>query len=120
MENPRLKPILKRHNVKLVLPDTPSGRRFSALWRVKGITGQAIRDGIELFHGLSGELPFNIRKGGFPSVVTIHDLIFNRYPEYYAAIDRKIYDYKFRKACENATRVIAIEKPGNILLQKPG
>ena len=51
MENPRLKPILKRHNVKLVLPDTPSGRRFSALWRVKGITGQAIRDGIELFLG---------------------------------------------------------------------
>lgn len=110
MENPRLKPILKRHNVKLVLPDTPSGRRFSALWRVKGITGQAIRDGIELFHGLSGELPFNIRKGGFPSVVTIHDLIFNRYPEYYAAVDRKIYDYKFRKACENATRVIAISE----------
>lgn len=109
-ENPRLKPVLKHPNVRLVLPDTSFGRRLSSLWRVEGVTAQTRRDGVELFHGLSGELPFNIRKGGYPSVVTIHDLIFNRYPEYYAAIDRKIYDYKFRKACENATRIIAISE----------
>ncbi len=110
-ENPRLKPLLKRDNVRMELPDTAPGRMLSAWWRVGGgMTAQAQRDGVELFHGLSGELPFNICKGGYPSVVTIHDLIFNRYPEYYAAIDRKIYDYKFRKACENATRIIAISE----------
>ncbi len=109
-ENPRLKPLLKRSNIKLVLPDTSSGRLVPSLWRVSGVTPQMRRDGVELFHGLSGELPLNIRKAGCPSVVTIHDLIFNHYPEYYTAVDRRIYDYKFRKACENATRIIAISE----------
>lgn len=109
-ENPRLKPILRRDNVSLRLPDTLTWKCVPSLWRLSGLTRQARRDGIELFHGLSGELPLNILKGGMPSVVTVHDLIFNRYPEYYSAIDRKIYDYKFRKACENSTRIIAISE----------
>lgn len=107
---PRLQPLLERPNVTLVGPDTATGRRLSALWRIKGVTAQARRDGIELFHGLSNELPLNIGRGGFPSVVTIHDLIFRKFPKYYKPIDRKIYDYKFRKAAENATRVIAISE----------
>ena len=45
-----------------------------------------------------------------PSVVTIHDLIFRRCPECYKAIDREIYDYKFRHASRNATRVLAISE----------
>ena len=41
-------------------------------------------------------------------MVTIHDLIFLHYPKYYHLIDRKIYNYKFRRACANADRVIAV------------
>ena len=44
------------------------------------------------------------------SVVTIHDLIFRRMPECYKFVDRKIYDYKFRKAAENADVVIAVSE----------
>ena len=35
---------------------------------------------------------------------------FLRYPQYYHSIDRKIYTYKFRKACENADKIIAISE----------
>ena len=42
--------------------------------------------------------------------MTIHDLIFRKFPECYNAIDREIYDYKFRNAAVNATRVLAISK----------
>lgn len=51
-----------------------------ALWRSHGIVGQLKSDGVRLYHGLSGELPFNISRSGIKSVVTIHDLIFMRHP----------------------------------------
>lgn len=108
--NPRLMPLLERPNVTLCLPDTPSGQRFKSLWRSRGITRQLRRDEIDLFHGLSNELPLDIASSGIPSVVTIHDVIFRHFPDCYRFIDRKIYDYKFRKAARNATRVIAISE----------
>jgi len=84
---------------------------FKSLWRTWGITSRLDKEAIDLFHGLSNELPLNIRKARHTrSVVTIHDLIFLRYPEYYHWIDRKIYAYKFRKACEYADLVIAISE----------
>jgi glycosyltransferase involved in cell wall biosynthesis len=43
-------------------------------------------------------------------VVTIHDLIFERYPELYPAIDRRIYRWKFRSAAERAGLVVAISE----------
>lgn len=107
-ENPRLSSLLERNNVEIVAPKDGCDKIFSTLWRVKGICNDLKRDKVDLFHGLSNELPINIQGSGIPSIVTIHDLIFLRYPEYYEPIDRKIYNYKFRKACENANRVIAI------------
>ncbi|MDE6438581.1 MAG: glycosyltransferase family 4 protein [Muribaculaceae bacterium] len=109
-DNPRLAPVLERAEVSLALPDTAFCRSHSSLWRVWGITPQLVRDGMELFHGLSGELPLNIDSAGIPSVVTVHDLIFRHFPGCYAAIDRTIYDFKFRRAARQATRVIAISE----------
>jgi len=43
-------------------------------------------------------------------VVTIHDLIHERHPEQYNAIDVRIYTKKFRYACAHADRVIAISE----------
>ncbi len=107
---PRLAPILERQNVELYGPDKPLGRKLKAIWRSAGITDQLRRDDIALYHGLSNELPLNIARSGITSVVTIHDIIFRRVPENYKAIDRAIYDYKFRRACRNATRIIAVSE----------
>lgn len=81
-----------------------------ALWRSWGIAADLQRNGINLFHGLSNELPLSIGKAGCRSVVTIHDLIFLRHPEYYKPIDRAIYNFKFRKACLLADRIIAVSE----------
>ena len=81
-----------------------------SLWRSYGIVSDLRRDGIQLFHGLSGELPLGLRRQGIPGVVTIHDLIFLRHPEYYHWLDAKIYAYKFRATCREATRIIAISE----------
>ena len=87
--------IEKANNVELRYPQTTFWKKFRSLWRVWGITSDIEKENIRLFHGLSNELPLNIRKAeNTRSIVTIHDLIFLRYPEYYHYIDRKIYAYK--------------------------
>lgn len=108
--NPRLEPLLKKPNVSVETPDTAIGRAAASIWRIQGVTSQLSRSKIDLAHGLSGELPLNIGTSNIPTVVTIHDLIFRKFPECYNAIDREIYDYKFRNAAVNATRVLAISK----------
>lgn len=86
-------------------------RAVPSLWRTWGITGRLERDGIRLYHGLSNELPLNIRRTrGLKSVVTIHDLLFLRFPEGYHAADRRLYNLKYRRSCLNADRIIAVSE----------
>lgn len=80
------------------------------IWRTCGIVKTLQCDGIDIYHGLSGELPLGIKKSGIKSVVTIHDLIFLRHPEYYNRIDVAIYSWKFRKTIAEADRIIAISE----------
>lgn len=97
--------------IKVQTPQSWFGRHFSWVWRhYGGMAAQIGRDGINIYHGLSNELPLDIAKSGIPSVVTIHDLIFRRIPDNYKPIDRQLYDFKFRHAAANATRVIAISE----------
>lgn len=102
--------IPSRDNVSPRFPGMGLWRRLRSLWRVYGVCHDLNSDGIDLYHGLSNELPLNIRRSRCRSVVTIHDLIFLHYPKYYHFIDRKIYNYKFRRACENADRIIAVSE----------
>lgn len=66
--------------------------------------------GADIFHGLSGELPLKWNSKPIKKVVTIHDLIFERYPEYYTWIDRKIHFWKFKKAAQSSDKIIAISE----------
>ena len=79
-------------------------------WRSCGIVADLKRDGVQLYHGLSGELPIDIRRSGIKSVVTIHDLIFLRHPEFYNPIDVQIYKWKFRQTLKEADHIIAISE----------
>ena len=79
-------------------------------WRTRGIVGDLRRDGVQIYHGLSGELPVGIRKSGIRSIVTIHDLIFLRHPEFYHWLDTKIYAWKFRQTIREADHIIAISE----------
>lgn len=78
-----------------------------SLWRSRFITNDLKRNNVDLYHGLSHELPFGIEKTGIKTVVTIHDLIYKFFPEDFPAFDRKIYDMKWRFACNTATAIIA-------------
>ena len=105
--NPRLNFLAQYKDIKTV---TPSSKFFTSLWRSKGIIKDLKRDGIEIYHGLSHELPSGIDKSGIKSVVTIHDLIFMRLPGNFGAISRSIYKAKVKYACKAADKVIAISQ----------
>lgn len=83
---------------------------IKSVWRSYTMVKQLKKDGIELYHGLSHELPFRIQNSGIKSVVTIHDLIFKVYPSTYSYFDRKIDNIKFKNACLNADKVLAISE----------
>jgi glycosyltransferase involved in cell wall biosynthesis len=96
--------------VSVCKPMNYVGRKLPFFWRSFMLPNQLKIDRIDLFHGLSNEIPFNIKNSGIKSVITIHDLIFLRFPEWYPFIDRKIYEVKFRRSCRNADGIIAISK----------
>ena len=75
-----------------------------AFWRFKSVNRELERLNIDIYHGLSNEIPYGIK---IKSIVTIHDLLFLKYPSFYNYIDRKIYYMKSKLACENANFIIA-------------
>lgn len=94
---------------------------MSSLWRSRLVTSDLKKLHIELYHGLSHEIPVGISSTRIPSVVTIHDLIFERYPHQFSKVDVQIFRKKFRYACMHANRVIAIsEQTKQDIIEKYG
>lgn len=90
----------------------PAGlyKTFAALWRSNAVRHDLKRLNIDLYHGLSHEIPIGLQRTGIRSVVTMHDLIFERYPNQYKALDVAVYRKKFRYACTHADMIIAISQ----------
>lgn len=102
--------IESRPNVSFHYPESIFGKLIPSLWRSSGVITTLKQDKIDLYHGLSNEIPAGLAKKHIPSIVTIHDLIFLRYPELYKPIDRSIYTYKFKQACLRSDKIVAISR----------
>ncbi|HTO15286.1 MAG TPA: glycosyltransferase family 1 protein [Edaphocola sp.] len=95
------------HNTEIIHP----GQIWPIhLWRSFGVIGAFKKHKTEIYHGLSAELPLGNISKTTKTVVTIHDLIFKRFPELYAPIDRAIYFQKTKNACHKANKIIAISE----------
>lgn len=98
------------NKIQEINPGSNIYKRLSSFWRIGPITKEIKANNLDVFHGLSNELPLGINKTNVKSVVTIHDLIFKRFPGWYNWIDRLIYNYKFKYACQTADKIIAISE----------
>jgi glycosyltransferase involved in cell wall biosynthesis len=101
---------LKGKNIHEVLPSGLLHKTLSSVWRSKWVNNDLEKLKIDIYHGLSNEIPLDIDTTDVRSVVTIHDIIFERFPEQYSKIDVEIYKRKFRYACGHADKVIAISQ----------
>jgi glycosyltransferase involved in cell wall biosynthesis len=97
-------------NMHTVVPSSFPSTVFTSAWRSNWVKKDLKRMQIQLYHGLSHEIPVGIQKTGIRSVVTIHDLIFERYPEQYNVIDVRIYRSKFQYACKHSDKIVAISE----------
>ncbi|NPA44426.1 MAG: glycosyltransferase family 4 protein [Chlorobi bacterium] len=97
--------------VEIYEPQKLLSKVFKSYWRTFRITKKIKEHNLDVYHGLSGELPNKAHlKTNTKLIVTIHDLIFIRYPELYKPVDRKIYYQKAKYSCDIADRVIAISE----------
>ncbi|MFM2393623.1 MAG: hypothetical protein RLZZ546_1605 [Bacteroidota bacterium] len=76
-------------------------------WRSVYMSKEIDRLKIDIFHGLSNELPI-IKPKNAKTLVTIHDLICELYPEHFASYDAFIYRQKSRYACKVADKILSI------------
>jgi len=106
---PRITFEVTRPQVKEIRP-RGGWKYFPSLWRSVGISGELKRLRPDVYHGLSGELPLGISRTRIPSILTVHDVIFMRFPRWYSPVDRRIYEAKLRYALRHARKVVAVSE----------
>ena len=98
----------KSKNLNYIKNQSLLGKISPSLWRSFLIESELRKCNLDIYHGLSHEIPYRIEQAPFKKVVTMHDLIFLRYPEYFPFIDRMSYLQKFTYAGKKADLVLAI------------
>ncbi|MDC0253636.1 glycosyltransferase family 4 protein [Bacteriovoracales bacterium] len=97
---------LKR--TEIIFPENYLSKKCSSLWRSLFLSSVLKKNELDIYHGLSHELPPGIKNKVRASVVTIHDLIFLRFPQFFPWVDRQVYLKKYKASCRRADLVVAI------------
>lgn len=101
---------LKNEKSEIITPSSFLDKNFHAYWRSYKIATASKSLALDIYHGLSHELPVGIERTGIKTIVTIHDLIFERFPDHYPYIDRISYRKKIQYACTIADAIVAISE----------
>lgn len=110
---PKIDPTIRftvADNAVIQLPNNGNGKFSQSLWRTFDIAKEAQAVKLDLYHGLSHEIPHGIEKTGIKTVVTMHDLLFLKHPEWFPAFDRWMYRKKYLDSCQRADRIIAVSE----------
>ncbi len=79
----------------------------SYYWRTFKISSQIKSLNLDIYHGLSFELPYFLPKNGLKTIVDIHDMCFIRYKKDYHFLDRFIYYSKTKHAAKISQKIVA-------------
>ena len=91
-------------------PTSWLSKNCPSLWRSFLTYQPHLKKTLDIYHGLSHELPLFAKKSRYKKVVTIHDVIPFRFPHFFPRIDRQLYRLKMQYACRIADHIIAISK----------
>jgi len=109
-DRPETKRFLQDPRLKIITP--PSWMKpspLAAVWRSSLPIIAKEFSSLDVYHGLSHELPLGI-PSHVKTIVTIHDLIFLRYPQFYSRFDVMMHHQKVKHACRVADRIIAVSE----------
>jgi glycosyltransferase involved in cell wall biosynthesis len=82
---------------------------INGFWRSIGMSRKINSLNLDIYHGLSHEIPFNIGPNT-KKVVSIHDLIYEISPSLFPKSDGMLYKIKYRSSCKRADSIVAISK----------
>ncbi|MCX7743089.1 MAG: glycosyltransferase family 4 protein [Flavobacteriales bacterium] len=94
-------------HVSIITPKQAYSKWFTWYWRSYTVAKLANHLNLDVYHGLSHELPIGLNKT-IRSVVTIHDMIIFKDVSFQNIFDIFNYRSKIRKAIHRADRIIAI------------
>lgn len=77
-------------------------------WRYSNIKNEELFKKLDIYHGLSNEIPIGMNNNKIKSIVSVHDIIFIVLPHLYPIIDRTIYKFKLINSLRDATKILAI------------
>lgn len=92
---------------------TPVGpmKLAPGIWRSFFLDQIIANHKVDIYHGLSHEIPHRWSANKcYKSVVTIHDLLYLKFPDFFSPIDRLTYHQKIKYAVSHADLIIAICK----------
>lgn len=95
---------------KVLEPENTFYKKCPSIWRSVGISSEYSRQQLDIYHGLSNEIPYELWKSSTRTVLTMHDLIFLKFPKLYSWVDRIIYREKYLSSCKRADSIIAISQ----------
>ncbi len=90
---------------QVITPQSSVNKTFHSIWRSFSIPQNISKLNLDLYHGLTHEIPYGIHQK-VKTVVTIHDLIFLLRPQEFTWTDRQIYNYKIRYATHHAHHIL--------------
>jgi glycosyltransferase involved in cell wall biosynthesis len=97
-------------NIEAHFPKTTFHKTLKWYWRSSGMLQDIHQEKLDIFHGLNFELPYGLEKLKLKKVVTVHDLIFERFPHHFKKIDVWIHRKKTRHACAIADAICVMSK----------
>jgi glycosyltransferase involved in cell wall biosynthesis len=108
---PKFSDLTAELNCDLQLPPYESTNPLSrVLWRTFRLGRAVAKDHVQLYHGLSHEIPRDLAATGIPSVVSFADLIYEKFPRYFPLVDRWSYRLRYRWSARHATAIVAISQ----------
>lgn len=96
---------------RFTIVTAPNGL-LGKLWRPWTISRNIRRDHIDLYHGLSHDLPFSVKAKhqGTRYIVTIHDVCYKTFPEMFPRTEQLIYQRKYSHSLRVADHIVAISE----------
>ena len=103
--------VLNHDAVSVLYP--PSNK--SLYWKLLGAMQQLRSNNVDIYHGLTNQLPRSISRLNIPLVITIHDLYYLHYPELCRndlgqKDDLKKLNRELKEACIRSDKIIAVSE----------
>ncbi len=103
--------LLEHRNISLHTPESQLSQIFRNMWRNFGLNDILKAEDVDLFHGLSNEIPMGLYNSKhIKTIVTLHDLAFIRYPKFYNFLDRTMYRMKYGASAKHSDHIIAVSE----------